>query len=279
MWQSSSIRTLIIIIQMIIIDNWYKRRKLQLGYNQQEGPRSNLFAADNHNSSLDHSHHPQHYHNSECKCDYNHHQHHHCLHHHDHHYYHEQQQCFMAEATKALSWRPHLLSIFPTTEHSSIHFMPPMKGIWQDYCLLSEDFTIFSFHYLGLPEFVRRCTDTIAAAQHCGKGKRLCTCSEVALDNVNSNSWNISGMVNYGEIDANVDWGWYCDSWGGGDHGSLDEGNDVEDDKEHIDFTERLWLTMLTQGDYVLCVREDSKVSHYIINKIQQGEQTRWDIK
>ena len=29
------------------------------------------------------------------------------------------------------------------------------------------------------------------------------------------------------------------------------------------------------QGDYVLCVREDSKVSHYIINKIQQGEQTR----
>ena len=29
------------------------------------------------------------------------------------------------------------------------------------------------------------------------------------------------------------------------------------------------------QGDYVLCVREDSKVSHYIINKIQSGEQTR----
>ncbi len=26
------------------------------------------------------------------------------------------------------------------------------------------------------------------------------------------------------------------------------------------------------QGDYVLCVREDSKVSHYIINKIQQGK-------
>ena len=70
-----------------------------------------------------------------------------------------------------------------------------------------------------------------------------------------------------------------CDSWGGGDDGSLDVGNDVEDDKEHIDFTERLWLAMLTQGDYVLCVREDSKVSHYIINKIQQGEQTRWDIK
>ena len=55
----------------------------------------------------------------------------------------------------------------------------------------------------------------------------------------------------------------------------MDEANDVEDDKEHIDFTERLRLTMLTQGDYVLCVREDSKVSHYIINKIQQGEQTR----
>ena len=78
----------------------------------------------------------------------------------------------------------------------------------QDYCLLSEDFTNFSFHYLGLPEFVRRCTDTIAAAQHCGKGKRLCTCSQVALDNVNSNSWNILGMVNYGELDANVDWSW-----------------------------------------------------------------------
>ena len=24
-------------------------------------------------------------------------------------------------------------------------------------------------------------------------------------------------------------------------------------------------------GDYVLCVKEDAKVSHYIINKIQQG--------
>lgn len=32
------------------------------------------------------------------------------------------------------------------------------------------------------------------------------------------------------------------------------------------------------QGDYVLCVREDNKVSHYIINKIQQGEQTRYRI-
>ena len=32
------------------------------------------------------------------------------------------------------------------------------------------------------------------------------------------------------------------------------------------------------QGDYVLCVREDSKVSHYIINKIQQGDQTRYRI-
>lgn len=31
-------------------------------------------------------------------------------------------------------------------------------------------------------------------------------------------------------------------------------------------------------GDYVLCVREDSKVSHYIINKIQQSEQTRYRI-
>lgn len=31
-------------------------------------------------------------------------------------------------------------------------------------------------------------------------------------------------------------------------------------------------------GDYVLCVREDSKVSHYIINKIQQGDQTRYRI-
>lgn len=26
-------------------------------------------------------------------------------------------------------------------------------------------------------------------------------------------------------------------------------------------------------GDYVLCVREDTKVSHYIINKVQQGDQ------
>ena len=32
------------------------------------------------------------------------------------------------------------------------------------------------------------------------------------------------------------------------------------------------------QGDYVLCVREDNKVSHYIINKIQQGEHTRYRI-
>jgi len=32
------------------------------------------------------------------------------------------------------------------------------------------------------------------------------------------------------------------------------------------------------QGDYVLCVREDSKVSHYIINKIQTGDQTRYRI-
>ena len=32
------------------------------------------------------------------------------------------------------------------------------------------------------------------------------------------------------------------------------------------------------QGDYVLCVREDNKVSHYIINKIQQGDQTRYRI-
>lgn len=27
-------------------------------------------------------------------------------------------------------------------------------------------------------------------------------------------------------------------------------------------------------GDYVLCVKEDLKVSHYIINKIQQNDQT-----
>jgi len=32
------------------------------------------------------------------------------------------------------------------------------------------------------------------------------------------------------------------------------------------------------QGDYVLCVREDNKVSHYIINKIHQGDQTRYRI-
>lgn len=32
------------------------------------------------------------------------------------------------------------------------------------------------------------------------------------------------------------------------------------------------------QGDYVLCVREDNRVSHYIINKIQQGDQTRYRI-
>ncbi|XP_071749089.1 adapter molecule Crk isoform X4 [Lepeophtheirus salmonis] len=31
-------------------------------------------------------------------------------------------------------------------------------------------------------------------------------------------------------------------------------------------------------GDYVLCVKEDSKVSHYIINKIQQGDQMRYRI-
>lgn len=31
-------------------------------------------------------------------------------------------------------------------------------------------------------------------------------------------------------------------------------------------------------GDYVLCVREDSKVSHYIINKIEEGSQIRYRI-
>ncbi|KAF7993791.1 hypothetical protein HCN44_010398 [Aphidius gifuensis] len=31
-------------------------------------------------------------------------------------------------------------------------------------------------------------------------------------------------------------------------------------------------------GDFVLCVREDSKVSHYIINKIQQADQIRYRI-
>ena len=31
-------------------------------------------------------------------------------------------------------------------------------------------------------------------------------------------------------------------------------------------------------GDFVLCVKEDSKVSHYIINKIQQGDQVRFQI-
>lgn len=31
-------------------------------------------------------------------------------------------------------------------------------------------------------------------------------------------------------------------------------------------------------GDYVLCVKEDSKVSHYIINKTQQNEQIRYRI-
>lgn len=31
-------------------------------------------------------------------------------------------------------------------------------------------------------------------------------------------------------------------------------------------------------GDYVLCVKEDSKVSHYIINKMQQNDQTRYRI-
>ena len=32
------------------------------------------------------------------------------------------------------------------------------------------------------------------------------------------------------------------------------------------------------QGDYVLCVKEDDKVSHYIINKIDQNEQTSYRI-
>lgn len=31
-------------------------------------------------------------------------------------------------------------------------------------------------------------------------------------------------------------------------------------------------------GDFVLCVKEDSKVSHYIINKMQQGDQVRYRI-
>lgn len=33
-----------------------------------------------------------------------------------------------------------------------------------------------------------------------------------------------------------------------------------------------------SHGDYVLCVREDSKVSHYIINKIQKFDQIRYRI-
>lgn len=33
-----------------------------------------------------------------------------------------------------------------------------------------------------------------------------------------------------------------------------------------------------SHGDYVLCVREDSKVSHYIINKVQKSDQTRYRI-
>uniref|UniRef100_A0A2H8TXT9 Adapter molecule Crk n=1 Tax=Melanaphis sacchari TaxID=742174 RepID=A0A2H8TXT9_9HEMI len=32
------------------------------------------------------------------------------------------------------------------------------------------------------------------------------------------------------------------------------------------------------QGDYVLCVREDSKVSHYIINKIQENNEIKYRI-
>ena len=32
------------------------------------------------------------------------------------------------------------------------------------------------------------------------------------------------------------------------------------------------------QGDFVLCVREDAKVSHYIINKSQEGDQVRYRI-
>ena len=35
------------------------------------------------------------------------------------------------------------------------------------------------------------------------------------------------------------------------------------------------FIIVAISGDYVLCVREDSKVSHYIINKIQTGDQTR----
>ena len=31
-------------------------------------------------------------------------------------------------------------------------------------------------------------------------------------------------------------------------------------------------------GDYVLCVKEDGKVSHYIINKFEQNEQTFYRI-
>jgi len=31
-------------------------------------------------------------------------------------------------------------------------------------------------------------------------------------------------------------------------------------------------------GDFVLCVREDQKISHYIINKVQQGDQTKFRI-
>lgn len=58
---------------------------------------------------------------------------------------------------------------------------------------------------------------------------------------------------------------------------SREEATDIlMNEKEGGVFLVRDSKTIL--GDYVLCVREDSKVSHYIINKFQENNQTKYRI-
>nr|CAD7200326.1 unnamed protein product [Timema douglasi] len=67
-----------------------------------------------------------------------------------------------------------------------------------------------------------------------------------------------------------------CFSWYFGPMSRQDATDLLMGEKEGGVFLVRDSTTI--HGDFVLCVREDSKVSHYIINKIQQGEQTRYRI-
>eukprot|EP00096_Caligus_rogercresseyi_P015530 TRINITY_DN7975_c0_g1_i2.p1 TRINITY_DN7975_c0_g1~~TRINITY_DN7975_c0_g1_i2.p1 ORF type:complete len:269 (+),score=63.54 TRINITY_DN7975_c0_g1_i2:264-1070(+) len=66
------------------------------------------------------------------------------------------------------------------------------------------------------------------------------------------------------------------DSWYFGALGRMDAQDILMKEREGGVFLVRDSGSII--GDYVLCVKEDSKVSHYIINKIQQGDQMRYRI-